>query len=217
MNRFGSRQSLPARGRHDRWVGAVCKQCAVNREHSMEQLREEAALFGSSDRTCASFATLSGVQLISRDDELRLSSIAIRSQGRRRSSRRCQEAPPQDWRERDDVGHAIVGAVESAARAQLRRDRLLMQRPCGQAKTGGTEAYIEAMRSHRLDVLLGPAGTRSDYLRCSPPRKPSQARRARRTSVPNPGLGRRKARLLPVDLQAKSPRPAPPVRTPCTT
>src|SRR5947199_8357181 len=85
----------------------------VNLNITLEQPEKKLALFGSSDRHLRMIRDALGVQVTSRDDQLRLSgdreqvskAAAVLDQMQRKLRR-------QDWLSTDDVGSAIKTAVQ---------------------------------------------------------------------------------------------------------
>ena len=113
----------------------------VNLNITLEQPEKKLALFGSADRYLRMIRDTFGVQVVSRDDELRLSgdrdqvskAAAVLEQMQKKLRR-------QDWLSVEDVGQAIGRAAEERPQPLGRRDRRLRQGPRDQAQDRGPEA-----------------------------------------------------------------------------
>src|SRR5262249_40986421 len=130
-----------------------------------EQPGKKLALFGSSDRYLRMIRDTFGVQLVSRDDELRLSgekdqvskAAAVLDQMQKTLRR-------QDWLSVEDVGRAI-GSAADAERERTADDIDVYARGHSiKPKPPGQREYIDAILKHDLTFCLGPAGTGKTYL-----------------------------------------------------
>ena len=172
---------------------------------TLEQPDKKLALFGSADRYLRMIRDTFGVQVVSRDDELRLSgesdqvgkAAAVLEQMQKTLRR-------QDWLSAEDVGRAIGRAVE---RREAGTSDLVEVYAKGRAvhpKTAGQHAYIEACFKHDLTFCTGPAGTGKTYLAVAVAASLLKSGRAKRIVLARPAVeaGERLG-FLPGDLQAK--------------
>ncbi|MBV8782432.1 MAG: PhoH family protein [Phycisphaerae bacterium] len=185
---------------------------AVNLSITVEQPDKKVALFGSADRYLRQIRDTFGVQLISRDDEIRISgesdsvskAAAVIEQLQKKLRR-------QDWLSSDDVGSAIRGAGDSssargdapaspshAAIDTFSRTHLI------RAKTEGQKRYLDAIAAHDLTFCVGPAGTGKTYLAVAAAAAALKQGKAKRLILARPAVeaGERLG-FLPGDLQAK--------------
>ena len=106
-----------------------------------------------------------GVQVVSRDDELRISgdgeqvnkAAAVFEQMQKKLRR-------QDWLSIDDVGKAIGAAVEERRERTEGEIDVYAKGHSIKPKTEGQRAYLEAVLNNDLTFCVGPAGTGKTYL-----------------------------------------------------
>src|SRR4051812_6316585 len=106
-----------------------------------------------------------GVQVVSRDDELRLS-------GERENVSKAaavfdamqKKLRKQDWLSVEDVGGAIKGAMEVDRQPAEGEIDVYVKGHAIKPKTAGQAKYVEAMMAHDLTFCIGPAGTGKTYL-----------------------------------------------------
>ena len=172
---------------------------------TLEQPDKRLALFGSADRHLRMIRDTFGVQLVSRDDELRLSgereqvskAAAVLDQMQRKLRR-------QEWLSVEDVGDAI-----SKARADLRQKaqgevEVYAKGHAVSPKTEGQKQYLDAIFNHDLTFCTGPAGTGKTYLAVAAAAALLKRGQAKRIVLARPAVeaGERLG-FLPGDLQAK--------------
>jgi phosphate starvation-inducible PhoH-like protein len=172
---------------------------------TVEQPDKKLALFGSADRYLRMIRDTFGVQVVARDDEIRLSgereqvgkAAAVFEQLQRTLRR-------QDWLSIEEVGHAIGGVAED--RPQHSPDEIdVYGRGRGiKPKTVGQRKYIEAMLHHDLTFCLGPAGTGKTYLAVAAAASMLKHGQVKRIVLARPAVeaGERLG-FLPGDMQAK--------------
>jgi phosphate starvation-inducible PhoH-like protein len=163
---------------------------------SLEQPEKKVALFGSADRHLRMIRETLGVQIIARDDELRVSgerdqvskAAAVLEQMQKTLRR-------QDWLSVEDVSRAIGPADDIDVYAGGKAIR---------AKTPGQRRYLDAIFSHDLTFCLGPAGTGKTYLAVAAAASMLKRGSAKRLVLARPAIeaGERLG-FLPGDLQAK--------------
>ena len=189
----------------------------MNLNITLEHPEKKLALFGSADRHLRMIRDTFGVQLTSRDDELRLSgerdqvskAAAVLEQMQKKLRR-------QDWLSVDDVGQAIGRAVEQQRERSADEIDVYAKGHAVKAKTEGQKRYIEAILKHDLTFCVGPAGTGKTYLAVAAAASLLKHGQARRIVLARPAVeaGERLG-FLPGDLPGQGqPVPAPPVRRP---
>jgi phosphate starvation-inducible PhoH-like protein len=177
----------------------------VNLSITVEQPEKKVALFGSADRYLRLIRDTFGVQVINRDDELRLSgesqqvskAASVLDQMQRKLRR-------QEWLSAEDVENAIRKADgENSARSSDEVDTFAKGHSV-RAKTEGQKRYLDAIQNHDLTFCIGPAGTGKTYLAVAAAAGMLKAGRAKRLVLARPAVeaGERLG-FLPGDLQAK--------------
>src|SRR5438067_5199643 len=146
-----------------------------------------------------------GVQVVSRDDELRLSgdreqvskAAAVLDQMQRKLRR-------QDWLSTDDVGNALKTAVQVERQRSADEIDVYSKGHSIKPKTEGQKRYIDAIFSHDLTFCVGPAGTGKTYLAVAAAASMLKHAQAKRIVLARPAVeaGERLG-FLPGDLQAK--------------
>jgi phosphate starvation-inducible PhoH-like protein len=177
----------------------------VNLNISLEQPDKKLALFGSADRYLRMIRDAFGVQVVSRDDELRISgdgeqvnkAAAVFEQMQKKLRR-------QDWLSTEDVGDAIGKA---SAELRERKEGEIDVYSRGHAikpKTEGQKRYVEAMLNNDMTFCVGPAGTGKTYLAVAVAASMLKHGQAKRIVLARPAVeaGERLG-FLPGDLQAK--------------
>jgi phosphate starvation-inducible protein PhoH and related proteins len=171
----------------------------------LEQPDKKLALFGSADRYLRMIRDALGVQLTSRDDEIRVSgerddvarAAAVLNQMQKKLHR-------QDWLSTEDVGAALRDAAKDGKqRSADEIDVSVAGRPI-KAKTDGQKRYVEAMMHNDLTFCVGPAGTGKTYLAVAAAASMLKNGQAKRLVLARPAVeaGERLG-FLPGDLQAK--------------
>jgi phosphate starvation-inducible protein PhoH and related proteins len=177
----------------------------VNLNITLEQPEKKLALFGSADRYLRMIRDTFGVQITSRDDEVRLSgekdqvskAAAVLDQMQRKLRR-------QDWLSTEDVGQAIGRAFEHEKARTADEIDVYARGHAIKPKTDGQRRYVEAMFTHDLTFCIGPAGTCKTYLSVAAAASQLKRGQARRIVLARPAVeaGERLG-FLPGDLQAK--------------
>jgi phosphate starvation-inducible PhoH-like protein len=177
----------------------------VNLSITLEQPDKKLALFGSADRHLRLIRDTFGVQLTSRDDEVRLSgerdqvskAVAVLEVMQRKLRR-------QDWLSVEDVGEAIGKAVEERRERTADEIDVYSKGHAIKPKTEGQRRYVETMLNNDLTFCLGPAGTGKTYLAVAVAASMLKRGQARRIVLARPAVeaGERLG-FLPGDLQAK--------------
>jgi phosphate starvation-inducible PhoH-like protein len=177
----------------------------VNLNITLEQPDKKLALFGSSDRYLRMIRETLGVQVVNRDDELRLSgdrdqvskAAAVLDQMQRKLRR-------QDWLSSEDVGNALKSAMDQQHARSADEIDVYSKGGGVKAKTEGQKAYIDAMMQNDLTFCVGPAGTGKTYLAVAVAASILKHGHAKRLVLARPAVeaGERLG-FLPGDLQAK--------------
>jgi phosphate starvation-inducible PhoH-like protein len=184
---------------------AAAKNTEVNLNITLEQPEKKLALFGSADRYLRMIRKTFGVQVVSRDDELRLSgerdqvskAAAVLDQMQRKLRR-------QDWLSSEDVGQAIGRAVQELHERSADEIDVYAKGHAIKPKTEGQKAYTDAILKHDLTFCVGPAGTGKTYLAVAAAASMLKHGQAKRIVLARPAVeaGERLG-FLPGDLQAK--------------
>ena len=177
----------------------------MNLNISLEQPEKKLALFGSADRYLRMIRETFGVQIVSRDDEIRLAgdrdqvskAAAVLDQMQRKLRR-------QDWLSSDDVGQAIGQAMQALHEKSADEIDVYAKGHAIKPKTEGQRLYIEAVLKHDLTFCVGPAGTGKTYLAVAAAASMLKHGQAKRIVLARPAVeaGERLG-FLPGDLQAK--------------
>jgi phosphate starvation-inducible PhoH-like protein len=187
---------------------ASCKRSviAVNLNISVEQPDKKLALFGSADRYLRMIRDAFSVQLVSRDDELRISgeneqvtrAATVIEQMQKKLRR-------QDWLSTEDVSAAITQAAHESRGERVDGEIDVYSKGHAiKAKTPGQKRYIDAMFQNDLTFCVGPAGTGKTYLAVAVAASMLKNGQAKRLVLARPAVeaGERLG-FLPGDLQAK--------------
>lgn len=177
----------------------------MNLTITLEQPDKKLALFGSADRYLRMLRETLGVQIISRNDELRLSgereqvakAAAVLEQMQKKLRR-------QDWLSSEDVGTALRGAVEAERTRSADEIDVYSKGHAIRPKTEGQKRYIDAILGNDLTFCIGPAGTGKTYLAVAAAASFLKHGQAKRLVLARPAVeaGERLG-FLPGDLQAK--------------
>jgi phosphate starvation-inducible PhoH-like protein len=178
---------------------------AVNLNITLEQPEKKLALFGSADRYLRMIRETFGVQIVSREDELRLNgerdqvskAAAVLDQMQRKLRR-------QDWLSSEDVGQAIGLAMQEMHQRSADEIDVYAKGHAIKPKTDGQRIYVEAILKHDLTFCVGPAGTGKTYLAVAAAASMLKHGQAKRIVLARPAVeaGERLG-FLPGDLQAK--------------
>jgi phosphate starvation-inducible PhoH-like protein len=177
----------------------------VNLNITLEQPDKKLALFGSADRYLRMIRDTLGVQVVSRDDEVRLSgdrdqvskAAAVLDQMQRKLRR-------QDWLSTEDVGEALKAAVQVERARTADEIDVYAKGFSIKPKTEGQKKYVDAILHHDLTMCTGPAGTGKTYLAVAAAASMLKHGTAKRLVLARPAVeaGERLG-FLPGDLQAK--------------
>jgi len=172
---------------------------------TLEQPEKKLALFGTADRYLRMIRDTFGVQIVGRDEEIRLigenqqvaKAAAVLEQLQRTLRR-------QDWLSIEEVGHAIGGVEENHREHTPDEIDVYLKGRGIKPKTAGQRKYIEAILQHDLTFCLGPAGTGKTYLAVAVAASMLKRGRVKRIVLARPAVeaGERLG-FLPGDLQAK--------------
>jgi phosphate starvation-inducible PhoH-like protein len=177
----------------------------VNLSITLEQPSKKLALFGSADRHLRLIREAFSVQLINRDDELRLSG-ETENVGRaaRVLDQMQRKLRRQDWLTPEDVEKAIGDASEVTAKNTSTAMEVFTKGQAIRAKTEGQAAYLKAISENDLTICTGPAGTGKTYLAVAAAANLLKRGQTKRLVLARPAVeaGERLG-FLPGDLQAK--------------
>jgi phosphate starvation-inducible PhoH-like protein len=183
----------------------------VNLSITLESPGKKLALFGSSDRHLRLIRDAFGVQLVSRDDELRVAGEPEQvSKAAKVLDTLQRKLRRQDWLTNEDVTKAVAdaGAVEvkSAGGTGGGPGGVVVFGKSGtvKPKTDGQAKYLQAIAEHDLTICTGPAGTGKTYLAVAAAAAMLKKGMAKRLILVRPAVeaGERLG-FLPGDLQAK--------------
>jgi phosphate starvation-inducible PhoH-like protein len=177
----------------------------VNLNITLEQPDKKLALFGTADRHLRMIRDTFGVQVTSRDDEIRVSgdreqvgkAAAVLEQMQRKLRR-------QEWLSSDEVGQAIGKAAHDEETKSADQIDVYAKGHSIRPKTDGQKRYVDAVFQHDLTFCIGPAGTGKTYLAVAAAASLLKNGKARRIVLARPAVeaGERLG-FLPGDLQAK--------------
>ena len=172
---------------------------------TLEQPDKKLALFGSADRNLRMVRDAFGVQLVNRDDEIKITgerdqvskAAAVLEQMQKKLRR-------QDWLSTEDVGHAIGKAADEKRERTEGEIDVFAKGHAVKPKTEGQKHYVETMFANDLSFCIGPAGTGKTYLAVAAAASLLKQGAVRRIVLARPAVeaGERLG-FLPGDLQAK--------------
>jgi phosphate starvation-inducible PhoH-like protein len=174
----------------------------------LEQPDKKLALFGSADKHLRMIRDSFGVQLVSRDDSLRVSGenhqvgkAAAVLENLQKTLRR------QDWLSIEDVTKAIGSASRNSNHDEHDSNGEMEVYAGGKTirpKTPGQQKYLETIANHDLTICTGPAGTGKTYLAVAAAAGLLKRGAAKRLVLVRPAIeaGERLG-FLPGDLHAK--------------
>ena len=146
-----------------------------------------------------------GVQVVSRDDELRVSGDPEQvGRAAKVLDQMQKKLRRQDWLSLEDVFNAIGSAVEQERERAADEIEVFTKGGAVRAKTEGQRAYLEAVFANDLTICTGPAGTGKTYLAVAAAAAILKRGQAKRLVLARPAVeaGERLG-FLPGDLQAK--------------
>ena len=177
----------------------------MNLNITLEHPDKKLALYGASDKYLRLIRDSFGVQLVARDDELRLSGepdqvgkAALVLDQMQRKLRR------QDWLSLEDVGNAVK-SVKNENQPKAAGDiDVYVKGHAIKPKTEGQKKYVEAIAAHDLTICVGPAGSGKTYLAVAAAASMLKQGQAKRLVLARPAVeaGERLG-FLPGDMQAK--------------
>jgi phosphate starvation-inducible PhoH-like protein len=177
----------------------------VNLSITLEQPSKKLALFGSADRHLRLIRDAFGVQVVNRDDELRLSGETEQvGKAARVLDQMQRKLRRQDWLTADDVGQAIGEAAQPGQKRTSDEMEVFTKGQAIRAKTAGQQSYLKAIQENDLTICTGPAGTGKTYLAVAAAANLLKRGQAKRLVLARPAVeaGERLG-FLPGDLQAK--------------
>ena len=177
----------------------------MNLSIALDQPDKKLALFGASDRYLRMIRDTFGVQIVSREDELRLAGEAEQvSKAAAVLEQMQKKLRRQDWLSVEDVGSAIGHARDEMRERAADEIEIYTKGRAIRPKTEGQHRYVEAMFNHDLTFCFGPAGTGKTYLAVAVAASMLKQGKAKRIVLARPAVeaGERLG-FLPGDLQAK--------------
>lgn len=177
----------------------------MNLSIALEQPEKKLALFGASDRYLRMIRDTFGIQIVSREDELRLAGEADQVAKAAAVLEQMQkQLRRQDWLSVEDVGSAIGHARDEMRQRAEDEIEIYTKGRAIRPKTAGQHRYVEAMFNHDLTFCFGPAGTGKTYLAVAVAASMLKQGKAKRIVLARPAVeaGERLG-FLPGDLQAK--------------
>jgi phosphate starvation-inducible protein PhoH and related proteins len=177
----------------------------VNLSITLEQPSKKLALFGSADRHLRLIRDTFGIQVVNRDDELRLAGeIEPVGKAAKVLDQLQRKLRKQDWLTTQEVEQAISlsTGVEQTTRGE--RVETFTKGQTVRAKTEGQGKYLTAIAEHDLTICCGPAGTGKTYLAVAAAAGMLKRGQVKRLLLARPAVeaGERLG-FLPGDLQAK--------------
>jgi phosphate starvation-inducible PhoH-like protein len=177
----------------------------VNLSITLEQPSKKLALFGSADRYLRLIRDTFGVQVVNRDDELRLSGETEPvSKAARVLDTLQRKLRRQDWLTADEVAKAVGEVNETETDKSGSRIDTFAKGHSVKPKTDGQAKYLQAIAENDLTICIGPAGTGKTYLAVAAAANLLKRGQAKRLVLARPAVeaGERLG-FLPGDLQAK--------------
>lgn len=172
---------------------------------ALEQPDKKLALFGAADRYLRMIRETLGVQLVARDDEIRLSgdkqqvsmAAAVLEQMQKKLRR-------QDWLSTEEVGQVLRDVTQAERRRHDDEIEVYARGHVVRPKTDGQKQYVQAMYGHDLTFCIGPAGTGKTYLAVAVAASLLKRGQVKRIVLARPAVeaGERLG-FLPGDMQAK--------------
>ncbi len=178
----------------------------MNLSITLEQPGKKLALFGSADRHLRLLRDTFKVQVVNRDDELRLAGDADAvAKSARVLDVLQKKLRKQDWLTTEEVEQAIgVASGPAVAASSSERIETFAKGQAVRAKTQGQSRYLAAVAENDLTICTGPAGTGKTYLAVAAAASLLKRGQAKRLLLARPAVeaGERLG-FLPGDLQAK--------------
>jgi phosphate starvation-inducible PhoH-like protein len=177
----------------------------VNLSITLEQPSKKLALFGSADRHLRLIRDTFGIQLVNRDDELRLAGeIDQVGKAAKVLDQLQRKLRKQDWLTTQEVEQAISLSTGVAPVPGNEKIETFAKGQAVRAKTAGQVKYLAAIAENDLTICIGPAGTGKTYLAVAAAAGILKRGQAKRLLLARPAVeaGERLG-FLPGDLQAK--------------
>jgi phosphate starvation-inducible PhoH-like protein len=184
----------------------------VNLSISLEQPGKKLALFGSADRHLRLIRDTFEVQVVNRDDQLRLSGEAKQvSKAAKVLDHMQRKLRGQDWLTVEDVAEAIGAANGQTLEKEKKRGtgdheevEVFTKGQSIRPKTNGQKGYLKTITENDLTICTGPAGTGKTYLAVAAAAGMLKRNQAKRLVLARPAVeaGERLG-FLPGDMQAK--------------
>ncbi len=177
----------------------------MNLSITLEQPSKKLALFGSADRHLRLLRDTFAVQVVNRDDELRLSGepdpVAKAARALDALQKKLRK---QDWLTTQEVEQAIGLAAGPEPHNTSERIETFGKGQAVKPKTPGQSKYLAAVAENDLTICVGPAGTGKTYLAVAAAASLLKRGQAKRLLLARPAVeaGERLG-FLPGDLQAK--------------
>jgi phosphate starvation-inducible PhoH-like protein len=177
----------------------------VNLSITLEQPSKKLALFGSADRHLRLIRDAFKIQLVNREDELRL---AGEPDGVAKAAKVLdvlqKKLRKQDWLTTQEVELALGLADGAEPAPSTERIETFAKGQAVRAKTPGQSKYLAAVAENDLTICTGPAGTGKTYLAVAAAASLLKRGQAKRLLLARPAVeaGERLG-FLPGDLQAK--------------
>jgi phosphate starvation-inducible PhoH-like protein len=196
---------MPSYNAESHWAKCRRDVTAVNLNLTLEQPDKKLALFGAADRHLRMLREAFGIQVVARDDELRLSgdrqqvdkAAAVLEQLQKHLRR-------HDWISAEDVSRAITVAAGEMQRQSADAIDVYSRGHAIKPKTEGQRRYVRAVLDNDLTFCIGPAGTGKTYLAVAVAASLLKHGQAKKLVLARPAVeaGERLG-FLPGDLQAK--------------
>ena len=177
----------------------------MNLSITLEQPSKKLALFGSADRHLRLLRDTFAVQVVNRDDELRIAGEpdAVAKAARALDALQ-KKLRKQDWLTTQEVEQAIGLASGGVEHHTSERIETFAKGQAVKPKTPGQSKYLAAVAENDLTICIGPAGTGKTYLAVAAAASLLKRGQAKRLLLARPAVeaGERLG-FLPGDLQAK--------------
>lgn len=177
----------------------------VNLSITLEQPSKKLALFGSADRHLRLIRDSFKIQIVNRDEELRLAGEPDQvAKAAKVVDALQKKLRKQDWLTTQEVEQALglVNGAEGGASSE--KIETFAKGQAVRAKTPGQAKYLAAVAENDLTICTGPAGTGKTYLAVAAAASLLKRGQAKRLLLARPAVeaGERLG-FLPGDLQAK--------------
>lgn len=171
----------------------------------VEQPKKKLALFGAADRHLRMIREALGVQVVWRDDELRVTGEPDRVDRAAAAIHLMQKKlRSKEWLSVDEVSEVLRDSIRSADASAEGAIEVYARGQAIRPKTEGQRRYVEAIFANDVTFCVGPAGTGKTYLAVAVAASLLKQGRIKRLVLARPAVeaGERLG-FLPGDLQAK--------------